>query len=82
MPPTPDAPHYLTVQEAADLLRVNPRTIRNRIAAGTLPAKKLADSRKLLLVDQKDVLALLTDARPEDAREKDTGENQQNEPAK
>lgn len=75
MPPTPDAPHYLTVQEAADLLRVNPRTIRNRIAAGTLPAKKLADSRKLLLVDQKDVLALLTDARPEDAGDSEEGED-------
>ena len=71
MPPTPDAPHYLTVQEAADLLRVSSRTIRNRIAAGTLPAKKLSDSRKLLLVDQKDVLALLTDAHPEDAGEED-----------
>ncbi len=64
---TIDAPKYLTVQEVADLLRVNPRTIRNRIAAGALPAKKLANSRKVLLIEQRDVLGLLQDARPEDA---------------
>jgi excisionase family DNA binding protein len=67
MPTTPDAPNYLTVQEAADLLRVTPRTIRNRITDGLLPAKKIAGSRKVLLIDQRDVLGLLTDAKPEDA---------------
>ena len=65
MPVVLDAPIYLTVEEATDLLRVEPRTIRNRIAVGTLPAKKLADSRKLL-VDQRDALSLLADAQPED----------------
>lgn len=69
MPVTLDAPHYLTVQEAANLLRVNPRTIRNRIQSGTLPAKKLADSRKLLLIDQRDVLGLLHDVKPDDVQE-------------
>lgn len=65
--PILETPKYLTVQEAADLLRVNPRTIRNRIASGVLPAKKLEDNGRRLLLDQRDVLGLLTDARPEDA---------------
>ena len=66
MPASSDAPHYLTVPEAAALLRVNPRTIRNRIAAGKLPAKKLGADGRAFLLDQRDVLGLLTDARPED----------------
>ena len=56
-------------QEAADLLRVTPRTIRNRIAAGLLPAKTISGSRKVLLLDQRDVLGLLTDAKPEGMQE-------------
>ena len=67
MPVTADAPHYLTVQEAAALMRVTPRTIRSWIHGGKLPAKRVIDNRKLLLVDQRDVLGLLEDARPKGA---------------
>ena len=66
MPASLDAPHYLTVPEAAALLRVNPRTIRNRIAAGKLPAKKLGADGRAFLLDQRDVLGMLTDAGPSD----------------
>ncbi len=69
MPATIDAPHFLTVQEAAALLRVNPRTIRNRIKDGKLTAKTLGEGGRLLLLDQRDVLGLLTDARPEDVED-------------
>ena len=62
MPISPDAPNYLTVDEAAALLRANPATIRNRIRRGELPAKRLKGGKTILL-DQRDVLALLEDAR-------------------
>lgn len=60
-----DAPTYLTVQEAADLVRVSTRTIRNRVREGKLMAKKLGSDGRTLLLDQRDVLGLLIDARPE-----------------
>lgn len=69
MPATMDAPNFLTIQEAADLLRVNPRTIRNRIKAGKLRAKKLNDGGRFLLLDQRDVLGMLQDVQPEDLEE-------------
>ena len=69
MPATLDAPHFLTVQEAAALLRVNPRTIRNRIKEGKLTAKTLGEGGRVMLLDQRDVLGLLTDARPDDVEE-------------
>ena len=72
MPATLDAPHFLTVQEAAALLRVNPRTIRNRIRAGKLAAKTLGEGGRALLLDQRDVLGMLTDARPEDVENEET----------
>ena len=69
MPVTLDAPTYLTVQEVAELLRLNPRTVRNWIRDGRLKAKKITASTKGLLVDQRDALGLLTDAGPEDAED-------------
>ena len=59
---------YMTVKEAAALLRVHPRTIGNRIRSRQLPAKKLTGGRTLL-IDRRDVLGLLTDARPENVEE-------------
>lgn len=46
----------LSVAEAAALLRVSPRTIRNRIRAGLLPARTLTGSRTIR-VDRQDVMA-------------------------
>lgn len=34
-------PSYLTVEEAAHKLRVDPRTVRQAIEEGTIPAKRL-----------------------------------------
>ena len=51
-----DASELLSVAEAAALLRVNPRTIRNRIRAGLLPARTLAGTRTVR-VERRDVLA-------------------------
>lgn len=59
-----EIPAYLTVKEAAALLRVHTRTIENRIRSRQLPAKKLAGGRTLL-IDPQDVLALLQDAWPQ-----------------
>lgn len=61
-----DAPQYLTVQEAAALVRVSTRTIRNRIKEGKLTAKTFGPEGRTLLLDQRDVLGLLIDAGPED----------------
>ena len=63
-----DTPTYMTVKEAAALLRVHTRTIENRIRSHHLPAKKLTGGRTLL-IDRRDVLGLLADARPEDVKE-------------
>ncbi|GEK80574.1 helix-turn-helix domain-containing protein [Agrococcus baldri] len=38
--PTPPDP-WLTVQGAADLLNVSPKTIRRRLADGSIPAMRL-----------------------------------------
>ena len=61
MPVPLDTPTYLTVQEAATLVRVSPRTIRNRIKEGKLSAKTVGPEGRSLLLDQRDVLGLLTD---------------------
>ena len=63
-----DTRAYLTVKEAAALLRVHTRTIKSRIRSRQLPAKKLTGGRTLL-IDRRDVLGLLTDARPENVEE-------------
>ena len=50
-----DRPAYVTMDEAADLLQVSARTIRRRVADGSLPAYRLGDapsSRVRLRVDE------------------------------
>lgn len=47
----------LTIQAAAELLAVNPKTIRRRIADGSLPAQRLGT---LVRVEEADVRALLS----------------------
>ncbi len=53
-------PRFLTMDEAADFLRVSKSTIRNKIRAGELPAKRLRGGQTVL-VEVRDVLALLDD---------------------
>ena len=68
-PPAPPAeavevsPDYLTMDEAAQLLRVSKGTIRNRIKSGDLPAKRLRGGQTVLVL-KRDVLALLDDITP------------------
>lgn len=40
-------PHMLTLREAADRIHVDPRTLRRRIADGTLTAYSRGKSRKI-----------------------------------
>ena len=54
---------FLTVDQAAQLLHVSKQTIRQRIRDGELPAKRLRGGQTVL-IDQKDVLALLEDIVP------------------
>jgi len=61
--PPQDAPVYLSMDEAALLLRVSKGTIRNRIKSGDLPAKRLKGGQTVL-VEKQDVLALLEDIIP------------------
>lgn len=50
MSPSEELTEYdLTVQEAADLFRVNERTIRRWINEGKLPAQRLPGTRKFKL---------------------------------
>ena len=56
-------PTFLTMDEAAALLRVSKATIRRRIRDGDLPAKRLRGSQAVL-IEQSDVLALLDDITP------------------
>ena len=53
---------FLTIEEAAELLRVSDRTIRRRIQSGDLPAKRLKGGQTVL-IEEADVLGLLEDAR-------------------
>lgn len=53
---------WLTQDQAADYLGVGPRTIRNYIARGALPAYRVKsgkDSSRLIRIDANDVDALL-----------------------
>jgi excisionase family DNA binding protein len=64
--PVPAAtPVFLTMDEAAHLLRVHKNTIANQIKAGRLPAMKMRGGRTVLL-DQSDVLALLEPISPKE----------------
>ena len=64
--PVPDpAPVFLTMDEAAQLLRVHKSTIANQIKAGRLPAMKMRGGRTVLL-NQRDVLALLEPINPKE----------------
>lgn len=56
-------PVFLTIEDAAKLLHVSKGTIRNRIRSGALPAKRLRGGQTVL-IDQRDVLALLEDIPP------------------
>lgn len=56
-------PIFLTMDQAAQLLHVSKQTIRRRIRDGELPAKRLRGGQTVL-IDQKDVLALLEDIVP------------------
>ena len=50
-----DSPPYVSMAEAADLLQVSARTIRRRVADGSLPAYRMGDapsSRVRLRVDE------------------------------
>lgn len=60
------SPEFLTLAEAATLLRCHPDTVRERIARGRLPAFRLSNGRTLLLRET-DVRALLepVQSRPE-----------------
>ena len=60
----PAAPALITMDEAAQLIRVSKGTIRNYIKAGKLPAKRLNGGQKVL-IERRDVLALLEDITPD-----------------
>ena len=50
-----DSPSYVSMEQAAELLQVSARTIRRRVADGSLPAYRLGDapsSRVRLRVDE------------------------------
>jgi excisionase family DNA binding protein len=59
----PAYPVFLTMDQAAELIHVSKQTIRRRIRSGELPAKRLRGGQTVL-IDQKDVLALLEDIVP------------------
>ena len=56
-------PVFVTMDQAAQLIHVSKQTIRRRIRDGELPAKRLRGGQTVL-IDQKDVLALLDDIVP------------------
>jgi len=56
-------PTFLTMDEAALLIRVSKPTIRRLIRSGDLPAKRLRNGQTVLIRKQ-DVLALLDDITP------------------
>ena len=58
-----DPPVFLTMDEAALLIRVSKQTIRRLIRSGDLPAKRLRNGQTVL-IDRRDVLALLEEIVP------------------
>jgi excisionase family DNA binding protein len=68
LPPVPASgaaahPVFVTMEQAAEMIQVSKQTIRRRIRSGELPAKRLKGGQTVL-IDQKDVLALLEDIVP------------------
>ena len=63
VPGTAPHPVFVTMEQAAQILHVSKQTIRRRIREGELPAKRLKGGQTVL-IDQKDVLALLEDIIP------------------
>lgn len=57
-------PVFLTVAEAALLLRLSPQSIRRYIRQGHLPAKRVRGGQ-IVLIDKTDLLALLEDVKDE-----------------
>ena len=70
-PPAPAAeavpvsalPIFVTMDQAAEMIHVSKATIRRRIQSGELPAFRLRGGQTVL-IDQKDVLALLEPIKP------------------
>ena len=63
VPGTAPHPVFVTMEQAAQMLHISKQTIRRRIRDGELPAKRLKGGQTVL-IDQKDVLALLEDIVP------------------
>ena len=61
--PAPSRPVFVTMDEAAEMLRVSKATIRRRIREGELPAKRLRGGQTVL-IEQQHVLSLLEDIPP------------------
>jgi excisionase family DNA binding protein len=49
----PHIPNLITIKEAAGILRVCPKTVRRRIADGTLKASKISNRVRIDLRDLK-----------------------------
>jgi excisionase family DNA binding protein len=64
--------NYVTVSEAAALLRVAPSTIRRWIRQGELPAYRIGHRRVALR--RADLSRLVTPTRPDEARDNDVGD--------
>jgi excisionase family DNA binding protein len=57
---------FLTIEEAAALLQLNETTIRTYVRNGKLPAKRVTGGKQVL-IEEKNLMALLSDARTEEA---------------
>ena len=62
-----ERPDLLTVKEAATWLREDPRSVRRRIADGTLPAFRVGAKR--IVIRREDVDLLLRPIAPDPVRE-------------
>lgn len=52
----PVAATWITISQAADLMSVNPKTVRRLIAAGDLPARRIGT--RMIRIDAADLDAL------------------------
>jgi excisionase family DNA binding protein len=71
---------YLTVSEAADLLRVSASTVRRWIKDGTLVAHRVGSRRVLLTRDDLAKAVSQVQSEPVDADQKDAGRRQRSNP--